>query len=77
MKIETKFNILDIVYCLFQNKIVTGYVQKIVYEEILNVFDNSIYKNLYYKVTINKLVLKPDFDELELFKTKEELIDSL
>jgi hypothetical protein len=77
MKIETKYNLRDEVFFIFENKCSKGYIQRIALSESVNVYDNSIQKLLFYEVAIQQEILKTSFKESKLFKTKQELIDNL
>lgn len=77
MTIETKYNLKNDVYFLYQNKVEKGYIQKIIYNTEVNVFDNSITKYIAYKVAINQNIIPEHFLGFKLFKTKKELLDSI
>jgi hypothetical protein len=73
MKIETKFNIGDDVFRIYNSKIV-------IYE-IYNI-NIKVYKNCYHSVGVKikyELLGRPNVlvEEEELFATKQELLDSL
>lgn len=77
MKIETKYDLKETVYFMYENKINKGYVQKIIYETDISVFNNQVTKILTYLVAVEQTVLNFRFSEYQLFKSKEELINSL
>lgn len=77
MTIETKFNVFDKVWSIYGNNIIEGKVVTI----DINVFATNgshvIDTTIKYKVNINKYIRPVEVDEDRLFRTKEDLINSL
>lgn len=88
MKIETKFNIGDEVYYLFKNKIISSKISFIKINIALEKEINIIYgiEESYFRTdpNVQKMVVSygnykyyKTFSESILFRTKQELINSL
>ena len=88
MKIETKFNIGDEVYYLFRNKIISSKISFIRINIALEKEINIIYgiEESYFRTdpNVEKMVVSygnykyyKTFSESILFRTKQELINSL
>ena len=68
MKIETKYNLKDEVWSINKNQVESGFVVEIHIEITENI------KSIYYRTSID---LKNFIKENKLYKTKQELIESL
>lgn len=73
MTIETKFNVGDNIYFMFNNKITNGLINDIIYRK-----GNQVGEGLFYSINIlNYRITDCSFKEDLLFSTKEELLKSL
>lgn len=74
MTIETKYDVRDIVWFMYNNKIESSPVRKIDITRKIYLWSTVTYVK--YKLALS-YVANIDFEEDELFPTKEELLKSL
>jgi hypothetical protein len=79
MKIETKFDVGDKVVLLHNNRVVTARILgiQVIGEDMYEVIKTKGF-NIMYRIQVYPSVVEPFMvEECRLFKTKQELIESL
>lgn len=76
INIKTNFNLYDIAYVLYKNKVISCKINKI---RINTVIHKEPINFIYYGLLANDYTLGyiGEYEEKDLYKTKEELINSL
>ena len=77
MKIETKYNIYDKVWYIHEREVVQGTIYKVYASCCIEDEYGNMYENICYDVCGVRYTQHERIEEQFLFRTKEELINSL
>jgi len=77
MTIETKFDVFDKVWAIYGNTVTEGRVLTINIHTFVTDGNRNTMTTINYKIDINKDIKPVEVREENLFRTKEDLINSL